>query len=54
MSRFGIADPNSIIEKARAKALETLKDSNPRLTKLELAFRQKYLNEQREVVRKVA
>jgi hypothetical protein len=54
MSRFGIADPNSIIEKARKKALETLKDSNPPLTKLELAFRQKYLNENAEVIRETA
>lgn len=34
-----------IIAAAKAKALETLDDPEPRLTKLELAFRNKFLDE---------
>lgn len=33
------------IEKAKAKALQTLDEKSPRLTKLELAFRQKFLKD---------
>ena len=35
-----------IIAAAKAKALQTLHDPEPRLTKLELAFRNKFLDEQ--------
>ena len=35
-----------IIAAAKAKALATLNDPKPRLTKLELAFRNKFLDEQ--------
>lgn len=36
---------NEYIAKAKAKALATLDDPEPRLTKLELAFRNKFLDE---------
>ena len=35
-----------IIAAAKAKALQTLDDPEPKLTKLELAFRNKFLDEQ--------
>ena len=36
---------NEYIAKAKAKAKATLHEENPRLTKLEQAFRNKYLRE---------
>ena len=47
MARDRVDNYNStpIIDAARKRALLTLDDPNPKLTKLELAFRQKYLQE---------
>ena len=43
-----------IIEAARKRALLTPNDSNPKLTKLEHAFRQKYLQERIENIQRFA
>lgn len=54
MARDRVDNYNStpIIEAAKKKALLTLNHPNPKLTKLEHAFRQKYLQERIENIQR--